>query len=320
MDKTVSSQGNQALRAGARSLVRWTEAPTWLLIFLVYGGWGGLTWFHDSIAWWLLAPAGAWLIALHGSLQHEALHRHPTRHAWLNALLVGAPLGLWMPYPIYRDSHLAHHATASLTDPLGDPESYYAPREDWENFGWLRRAVLTINNTLAGRMVVGPWLASGTLWRAEARRLAAGDYAHARVWAVHLALCALLFAWIVGVCGMAAPDYVLLVAWPGLALLLVRSFLEHRPAASQDRRTVIVEAGWLMSLLFLNNNLHVVHHEHPAIPWYELPAIYRAERNEILARNGNYLFAGGYAEIARRYAFRPKDLPVHPGLTQAAAD
>ncbi len=129
MDKTISSQGNQALRNGARSLVRRTEAPTWLLIFLVYGGWGGLTWFHDSIAWWLLAPAGAWLIALHGSLQHEALHLHPTRHAWLNTLLAGAPLGLWMPYPIYRDSHLAHHAAASLTDPLGDPESCYAPRD-----------------------------------------------------------------------------------------------------------------------------------------------------------------------------------------------
>ncbi len=218
-----------------------------------------------------------------------------------------------MPYRIYRESHLAHHATPALTDPLDDPESFYAGRARWGSLGRFWRMVLVANNTLAGRMILGPWLAVFAFWRREAARLLAGDIRHARTWAMHVALCAGVFAWVVGVCGMPAWRYVLLFAWPGLSLTLVRSFLEHRPATVQDRRTAIVEAGPLMSLLFLNNNLHAIHHEYPSVPWWRLPGRYRAERGAILQRNGGYLFAGGYAEIARRYAFRPKDTPVHPG-------
>ncbi len=290
-----------------------SEAPTWILCGVIYAGWGLLTWFAGALPWWVLPAAGGWLVAWHGSFQHEALHGHPGRRPWLNTLLAIFPLGLWMPYEIYRESHLAHHAAPALTDPLDDPESFYAGRARWGSMGRYRRMVLVANNTLAGRMILGPWLAVFAFWRREAARLLAGDFSHARTWAMHVALCAGVFAWVVGVCGMPAWRYVLLFAWPGLSLTLLRSFLEHRPATVQDRRTAIVEAGPLMSLLFLNNNLHAAHHEHPEIPWWRLPGLYRAERGAILKRNGGYLFAGGYAEIARRYAFRPKDTPVHPG-------
>ena len=297
----------------ARAWLGRAEAPTWAVLAAIYAGWGLLTWFHASLPWWVLAPAGGWMVAWHGSLQHEALHGHPTRIEWLNTLLAAAPLGIWMPYHIYRESHLVHHQTKLLTDPANDPESYYASRETWDRFGWPRRALLTMNNTLAGRMVVGPWIAALSFWRRETTALLSGDYRHASAWALHLALCAAVLTWVSVVCAMPIYLYVLLFVWPGLSLILVRSYLEHRPAAEQDRRTVIVEAGWPMSLLFLNNNLHVAHHDRPAVPWYELPAIYRAGRDRILERNGNYRFAGGYAEIARKFAFRPKDIPVHTG-------
>jgi fatty acid desaturase len=66
-----------------------------------------------------------------------------------------------------------------------------------------------------------------------------------------------------------------------------------------------------MSLLFLNNNLHALHHAHPGVSWYRLPTLYRARRNELLAGNGGYRF-GGYLEIARRYLLRPKEPVLHP--------
>ncbi|MBR7508578.1 fatty acid desaturase, partial [Mycobacterium tuberculosis] len=66
------------------------------------------------------------------SLQHEALHGHPTRSGWLNELLVSLPLGLFYPYRRYKHLHLKHHADERLTDPYDDPESYYRALGDWD--------------------------------------------------------------------------------------------------------------------------------------------------------------------------------------------
>ncbi len=109
----------------------------------------------------------------------------------------------------------------------------------------------------------------------------------------------------------------LLFAWPGLSLTLLRSYAEHRPADDRERRSVIVGGNPLTSLLFLNNNLHALHHARPRLPWFELPAAFAANRRQILDRNGGYRFAS-YAEIARRHLFRPKDAPLHPGAMAAS--
>ena len=107
-------------------------------------------------------------------------------------------------------------------------------------------------------------------------------------------------------------QYALLVAWPATSLMLVRSFLEHQARPSVEHRTVIVEAGPLMRLLYLNNNLHLVHHARPGLPWYRLPEAYARDRAGWLRRNDGYVFEGGYGEILRRYALRAKEPPVHP--------
>ena len=99
--------------------------------------------------------------------------------------------------------------------------------------------------------------------------------------------------------------------WPGISLTLLRSFAEHRAAADPDHRTAVIESNGLMSLLFLNNNLHAVHHDDPRLAWYELPRAYRAARGRIAARNGGYVLQG-YAELAWRFLLRPKDSPVQP--------
>ena len=87
-------------------MLRHPELITWLVIFVNYLAWFLLLWNHAVLPWWLLMLAGGYVICVHGSLQHECLHGHPTRVEWLNKLLAWAPLGLWMPYTIYRDSHI----------------------------------------------------------------------------------------------------------------------------------------------------------------------------------------------------------------------
>jgi fatty acid desaturase len=304
-DRLVSSP-----HASNRNAAKIEEFPTWILISAIYTSWFSLTWFFVSLPWWIVLPAGAWVVAWHSSFQHEALHGHPSRHVWLNELLAWPPLCLWIPYPVYRDSHHAHHETPALTDPYDDPESFYLTPSQWARTGPVRRALLVFNNTMAGRVTIGPWLAAAALWKMHFLAIAKGDRRYLGAWAVHLALSGLMLTWLWQVCGISPLDYVLMFAWPGLSLSLIRSYDEHRPAPEQDGRTAIVEAGPLMSLLFLNNNLHIVHHDRPGLPWFALPAVYRRDREDILRRAGGFHFTGGYLEIARRFAFRPKDLPV----------
>lgn len=287
------------------------EGPTWLVVLAVYGGWAMLTWNFNALPWWVALPLGGWLVAWHGSLQHEILHGHPTRSRFFNQALALPPLGLWMPYPIYRDSHLRHHRTGRLTCPFDDPESYYLTAGRWRRMSRPVRSALVFNNTLLGRLTLGPAITLIRFWGAEIRRLLSGERAAITVWLGHGLAAAPVLYWLIAVCGIPFWSYFLLAVYPGLSLTLMRSYAEHRPADQQHHRTAIVEADPLTRLLYLNLNLHVVHHEQPDLPWYHLPAAYRADRQGVLQRNGGYLFAG-YGEMARRFLFTPKDLPVLP--------
>ena len=308
----LESLDSSRARAGLPALWRRLEGPTWLVATAVHGAWLALTWYHHALPWWLIAPLGGWLVAWHGSLQHEVLHGHPTRRPALNTALALAPLMLWLPFPLYRSRHLRHHATPHLTDPLDDTESFYVEAAHWQRLGPGRRLVLRVNNTLAGRLLLGPALTVLAFWREEGARLLRGEPGCARIWAAHAVLTALLLAWVIGVCGIPLWAYVLFYVYPGTALILLRSYYEHRPAADPAQRTAVVEAGPLMTLLYLGNNFHALHHERPGIPWYELPRTYRAERDRVLAGNGGFLFAG-YGDIVRRFLWREKDSPLHPG-------
>ncbi|CRR70550.1 VWFA-related Acidobacterial domain protein [Pseudomonas aeruginosa] len=105
-----------------------------------------------------------------------------------------------------------------------------------------------------------------------------------------------------------------LYSWPlaaALGLSMLRSFYEHRPAREPAQRSVLVEAGWPWRLLFLNNNLHLVHHDLPGLPWYLLPRVYSASRRAYRRRSGDFHLPG-YGRLWRRHGWRPVDAPVHP--------
>ncbi len=287
------------------------EWPTLALAAALYLSFGVLTWWHAALPWWLILPLGGYLVCLHGSLQHEAVHGHPTPWRQANEALVFPSLWLWMPFRIYRETHLAHHRNELLTDPREDPESFYVTPEAWAGMGPLGRAVLLANNAFLGRLILGPLVAVFRHWRDEITRLGRGDRSHLAAWALHLAGCAITLGWVLGVCRISLGEYLLLYAYPGVALTLIRSFLEHQARPEVDQRSVLVEAGPVMSLMFLNNNLHALHHAHPGVSWYRLPALYRARRSELLAQNGGYRYRG-YLEIVRRYLLRRKEPVLHP--------
>jgi fatty acid desaturase len=287
------------------------EGPTWILAVAIYGAWFLLMWFQAYIPWWAMIFLGGYVIAWQFSLQHETIHGFRGVPKWFRTLIAMPPLGLWFPYPMYRRSHSLHHRNTHLTVPGQDTETYYVKQADWARMGRLERGILLFNQTLVGRLLIGPMIRLYKLGQREIGRIRNRDYINVPHWTLHVVLVGLLFWFVSGVCGMPWWRYILLVAYPGFSLGLLRAFIEHRAGPRPGRRVASVESNTLFGLLFLYNNLHVAHHLRPTIPWYELPRFYRENREKLLKHNDNFVFRG-YWEITRQYLIRPVFVPVHP--------
>jgi alkyl hydroperoxide reductase subunit AhpC/fatty acid desaturase len=297
------AQGPKAVAAVRRTSGR-VEWPTLGIAAAIYGGWILLTAMSRHLPWPLLAAAGGWLVAWHGSLQHETIHGHPTRSRAVNDAIGFVPLSLWLPYAIYRRDHLAHHSSPWITHPHDDPESRYL-LTNVRGWVWLAH----LQRTLFGRLVLGPLCSVIALVREEGRRLQHAPRAVLQDWGPHLVAVAALVLWIEAI-GLGLISYLLLFVYPGMALTLLRSFAEHRADIPGPSRAVTVERGGLLGLLFLNNHFHVAHHERPGLPWYRLPAYQRHHRRR-LSGAGTVTYSS-YGAIVRRFAFRGHHQLYHP--------
>ena len=298
--------GRQPPKTRQAARVEW---PTLGLLALCYAMWVFGTTAASALALPLGIVVTGLAIALHSSLCHEALHGHPFRSQRLNETLVFPALCLAIPYARFRDTHLAHHRDEFLTDPYDDPEANYLDPIVWARLpGWVR-AVLRFNNTLAGRMLIGPMVAQISFLRSDWQAIKTGDRAVRDAWLWHIPAVALVLAWLWFV-PMPVWAY-LLAVWLGLAILKIRTFLEHRAHLRASGRTVLIEDRGPLAWIFLNNNLHVVHHMHPEVAWYRLPALYAARRDHYLRRNDGYVYRS-YAQIFAAYFWQAKDPVAHP--------
>jgi fatty acid desaturase len=303
-----------ALAATDRIAARRRPAVDWPTVWVgvgCYGAYGLLTWFHDALPWWLILPLGGYIIALHGSLQHEAVHGYPFRSRFWNSAFVFPSLWLWLPYGQYRHTHLKHHRNERLTAVDEDPESTYVSAEALARMHPLHRAYRQAMTTVAGRLVLGPPYFAVRVWWEVATKLYAGDWAYMRQWFIHIPAAAIVLVWVMAVCHIPLWQYVLLYAWPGVSLTVLRSYLEHQGRTEVGHRTVIIETGPVLSLMYLNNNLHALHHLEPAAPWHDRPRRFRERRNEVFIWNGGYRYRG-YGEIVVRHFLHPKEPLVHP--------
>ena len=285
------------------------EWPTLALLIACYAGWG-VSVFWLAAIWLPLGMVTATIfIALHSSLTHEMIHGHPFRNERINEVIGFPCLGLLVPYRRFRDLHLAHHQDSNLTDPYDDPESNYLDPETWARQPrWVQR-LLMFNNTLLGRISIGPAIGFAAFLRADFRAMRAGDRDVTRAWLLQIPS-VLVVLWVVWVSPMPLWAY-LVAAYFGYGLIKIRTFLEHRAHEKCSGRTAIVEDRGPLSFLFLNNNLHVVHHMHPKVAWYDLPALYRSDRDKYIRRNDSYIYRS-YGQIFRQYFWRAKDPVPHP--------
>ncbi len=281
--------------------VQW---PTLAVALAIHGGFVVLTLCFNRLPLFVGAPIGALLLAWYGSFQHETIHGHPTRCKRFNRFLGSLPLSVWIPYAVYRETHLRHHRHRGrhLTEVDHDPESYYLPTGTLTRFGPLRRWIHSANCTLAGRLIFGPAISISTFAAGEWRRIVGGDRRRLLIWTRHAVGVGLVFTWTVAVCHIPAIVYLALVVYPSVAVTQLRSFAEHHAHADPRQRTRVVEAHPLWGLIFLNNNLHIAHHAYPRLPWYQLPGVWRRVRPAAWAHG--LVFQGGYWEVMRKYLFR----------------
>ncbi|MEO0945399.1 MAG: fatty acid desaturase [Pseudomonadota bacterium] len=287
------------MREKADPIVEW---PTFCLFVACYALWLATLFWVTSVP--LAIALSAVLIAFQASLQHEAIHGHPFRAAWANTALAWPPLTLFVPYLRFRDTHIDHHSNCDLTDPFDDPETNYCSAEFWQNRTVLCRAILSFNNTLAGRLLIGPAIGTVFFLITEMQNPKA-----LRGWLWHIPAATAVLA-VVMISPLPVWAY-LIACYAAMGLLRIRTFAEHQAHVLARGRSVIIEDRGPLALLFLNNNLHAVHHAHPKVPWYRLPALYCRQKTRFQRMNNGYVFPT-YAEVFRRYFFRRKDPVVHP--------
>ncbi len=286
------------------------ELPSIALLILCYTGYAIITMraldLGVCVSISLLVP----ILVLHSSLQHEFIHGHPSSNKIFNDFLVFPAIGIFVPYLRFKDLHLVHHYDPNLTKPDVDPESNFMDPKKWHQLSKWRKGLRNFNNTLLGRMLIGP--CADILWYygKDVLESLKGNKRIAYSYIYHLLGLMPVLSWHMFVSSLSLWSY-LIAAYLTMSVLKVRTFLEHTAHDRIAARTVVIEDRGLLALLFLNNNYHAVHHSNPRLTWHRLPGEYNRRREEFLYRNAGYWFKS-YWTVFRLYFFNIKDQVPHP--------
>ena len=281
----------------------WVMIATYLTLGLA------TTWLADFSLPFAIFVTGI-AVAQFSSLQHEVLHGHPFRNRALSEAAVFLGVTIYIPYLRFKDTHLAHHHDPILTDPYDDPESNFLDPDVWDALPKIGKVLLKANNTLFGRILLGPALSIWNFCGADLHAILRGDRHILWAWTLHCIGVTLVLGWLWAMDGMPVWAY-LCAAYFGFGLLKIRTFLEHRAHELARARSVVIADRGFFGLLFLNNNFHSVHHSQPGLAWYRLPALFAQNKDHYLGRNDGYYYPT-YMQVFRQYFFHAKDAVAHP--------
>lgn len=289
------------------------EWRTLALLVICYSLWLFITSVAAFPAW-ITLPVLTLTLVLHSSLQHELLHGHPFKNNLLNEIAGSASLSFTFPFRRFRTLHLHHHIPELITDPENDPESNYLTPSDWQQRPLWQRRIFVFNNTLFGRLLVGPVLAIPRFWRSELGKILNGDREIIKDWILYVLAAIPVLLWLLAF-GKTGFVVYFVSAYLATGILQIRTFLEHQADETPTARSVIIEDRGLLAFLFLNNNFHAVHHANQDMPWYQIPAEYEAKRAHYLKANHGYRY-NSYREVFARYFFKAKDPVAHPLMAE----
>ena len=295
--------------SGQPAVVKAIEWPTFFLWLACWGLWLIGVFVLPMVSMLLAGVVLTLVLVLQSSLSHEALHGHPFASRRVNDGLATVSLGLLVPYIRFRDTHLAHHIDERLTDPYDDPETNFYDPAVWARMAPWRQRIMQLNNALLGRMLIGPLMSQVMFMRGDWREMRQGNRAIIGAWGIHFLSSALVITVVVT---SPMPIWIyLMCCYFAMSVLKIRTFLEHRAHQYSTARTVIIDDKGPLAFLFLNNNLHAVHHLHPQVAWYNLPRLYRDNADSYDGFNEDYNYRS-YAQVIARYFVKAKDPVQHP--------
>lgn len=241
--------------------------PTLGLFAGAMGSWCAGAWAVEVGRWLgggVALTLGAYLAF---TAMHDAAHRAVSRRGWLNEVIGRlSAVTLWGPFAAFRFVHLEHHKHTN--EPAKDPDYWSGRGPRWAlPLRWVTQdAHYYVCYLRAGRPraeLVEVVLTLAAYAGATAALVVTGHAAVAIAWALasRLALGVLAFGF----------DY-----------------LPHRPhqvTNQEDRyRATTVRPGALWQVLLVNQNLHLLHHLNPAVPFFRYGTLWEEQRALLLSR------------------------------------
>jgi fatty acid desaturase len=236
----------------------------------------GLT---DALPLWACTPVVATLSYAHYTLVHEAIHGNvvasPKSAAWINTVVgwIGA-LGMGSGWPALQRTHVLHH---SHTNTERDPDISVKGTFVQLLRKWLVMVPMSLLPMFALRVI------NAERYKRIGAILSPAEIA--QVSAVTVLTLALL---VVAAATGHVVDWLMLWFLPtrlgALALNIFFQWLPHHPFDRTERYLNTRVSLWTGgTLLLLQQNLHLMHHLWPSVPFYNYARLFRRLRPVLIA-------------------------------------
>ncbi len=190
-----------------------------------------------------------------GTVIHDASHGVAHKNRIMNAIMGHTSALLQgFVYPVFTRVHMQHHA--HVNDPDNDPDHFVSTGGPL----WLIAVRFFYHEV---------FFFQRRLWR----KFELWEWALSRLFLVIV----LSVGYCYGFLGYILNYWFVPAGIMGLLLGLFFDYLPHRPFQERSRwKNARVYPGWLLNILLLGQNYHLVHHLWPSIPWYNYqPAYYK---------------------------------------------
>lgn len=232
-------------------------------------------------AWplWVCTPILAAVSYAHYSLVHESIHGNvvsePKRLGWINTVVgwIGA-LGMGAGWPALQRTHLLHH---SHTNTEHDPDILVRGTFVQLLIKWLVMVPMSLLPIFALRFI-----------NAERYKRLSGILSPAEVAQVSAVT---LFTWALLIAAIATgrvADWLMLWFLPTrLGILILNVFFQWLPHHPFDRTERYLNTRISLwpggTVALLQQNLHLMHHLWPSVPFYNYARLFRALRPVLVA-------------------------------------
>lgn len=242
---------------GVPAIPLWRNPTFWVAVAMIVGwsiGWIG--YLSGAVPAWAAVCANTVADYLGFTVLHESVHRVNLRNRRVNDLLGWLPAGmLAFTYPVFRISHLNHHAHTN--DPRRDPDHWVSHRP---------------------RILLPFWLVS-TAFNYRVLFFRNGWGTARQRWSQVILDALLVVGTIIAAAtgNLVAALVVFWIPWllAGMFLIYAFDYLPHRPFESTERyKDTRIQPGRLRHAVLLGQNYHLIHHLWVSVPWFSYREVF----------------------------------------------